>query len=148
MKAEALKIKAREDLDAIVSTTDGIVVGSLLVKSLRDIAVALPVFSVTVDQAAIDVAKGAFEGMEFLSSLTPQPEFKSEYESRYKVPIDIGADSAYDAVMMIAQAMRETSSTDPTLLARKLSDITEYQGVSGRLISDGERGIKKAYAIK
>ena len=148
VKSEALKIKERPGVDAVVSTTDGVVVGSLVAKALKDLDVRLPIYSITVDQAAIDAAQGGFEGLEFLTFLTPRPEFKKSYEERFKTQIDIGADSAYDAVMMLAQAVRAAGSTDAARLAAQLSRVKEYDGVSGRLISDGRRGFTKDFAVK
>jgi len=148
VSSDATKIKATKGITAIVSTTDGVQVGSLIAKRLRELDVKLPIFSITVDQSAIDATHGAFEGMEFLTFLTPTPEFKSAYESRVGSPIDIGADTAYDAVMMLAQAMKETKSIDPTVVAQALAEIKEYNGASGHLVSDGKRAFTKDYATK
>lgn len=148
LRSEALKIKNLKSVDALVSTTDGIIVGSLLAKALRDLRVTLPTYSITLDQTAIDAAQGGFEGMEFLTFLTPEPEFKRRYEARYKTTIDLGADSAYDAVMMLARAIRTTRSTDATILAKELATIRQYRGASGDLVSDGKRGFNKPFALK
>ena len=80
--------------------------------------------------------------------MTPSEEFKKAYESKYKTTIDIGADSAYDAVMMIAEAIRETKSTDSTVVAQYLGKLKEHNGVSGKLVSDGKRGFVKEFAVK
>jgi len=148
LRTEALKIKNTPDVDAFVSTTDGVVLGSMIAKILKELKVSLPLYSITIDQQAIDVAEGGFEGLEFLTFLTPTSEFKKQYEERFKTSIDIGADSAYDAVMMIAQSMQESKTTDPEAVAKQLSKITNYRGVSGNLISDGKRAFTKEYAVK
>ena len=57
--------------DAIVSTTDGILVGSLVAKRAKEIGVNLPIYSITIDADAIESAGGAYEGMEYLTFLTP-----------------------------------------------------------------------------
>jgi ABC-type branched-subunit amino acid transport system substrate-binding protein len=54
-----------------------------------------------------------------------------------------GADGAYDAVMIIAKAIKETKSLDTKVLAEYLVGIKEYKGVSGTLISDGKGGFEK-----
>lgn len=139
----AIKIKNTKGIDAFVSTTNGVIVGSLVAKALKEIQVDLPKFSITLDQSAIDAAQGGFEGLEFLTSLTPTPEFQSRYELEFGTPIDIGADSAYDAVMLIAKAIEETKSTDTEVIAGYLAKVKTYEGVSGTLISDGKRGFNK-----
>jgi branched-chain amino acid transport system substrate-binding protein len=87
--------------------------------------------------------------MEYLSFLTPTAQFRTDYESRFGIPIDIGADSAYDAVMMLAQSIREAASFDPAVVAKELARIKSYEGVSGALKSDGKRGfLKPSYKIQ
>lgn len=143
---EALKIKNNKDIDAIVSTTDGVLVGSLVAKRTRELGVNLPIYSITIDSDSIKASDGAYEGMEYLTFLTPTPEFKERYEKQYRT-INIGADSAYDAVMMISKAMNETKSTDTTVLVDYIAKIKEYDGVSGHLVSDGKRGFTKEFKV-
>lgn len=147
LKTEALMIK-KSGADAMVSTTDGLIIGSLAAKSLRELGAKLPMYSITLDQAAIDASQGGFEGLEFLTFLTPAAEFKVEYQARFKAQIDIGADSAYDAVMLLVKAISETKSTDPAVLAEWLGKLKEFRGASGVLVSDGKRGFTKADAVK
>lgn len=148
LRTDALKLVNVPGIDAVISTTDGVLVGSLMAKALLDHRSKLPFFSISLDEAAIDAAQGGFEGLEFLTFLTPTSEFKQEYESRFHTGIDIGADSAYDAVMLLAQAIRESGSVDTEAVSAKLSEIKKYNGVSGLLVSDGKRGFTKAHAIK
>ncbi len=129
---EALRIKTAIETsgaDAVVSTTDGILVGVLVAKRMRELGVTLPMYSITIDANVIEVAQGAYEGMEFLTFLTPSENFKAAYEERTGIPVDIGADSAYDAVMLVAKAVRATNSTDTNVLAGYLNEVKEYNGV-------------------
>ena len=148
LRSEALKIKGIAGLEAVVSTTDGVLIGSLVAKELLQLGVRSPFYSISLDQAAIDAAQGGFEGMEFLTSFTPSQEFQSAYEDHFKVPIEISADSAYDAVMMLARAISEVGSEDTEEVAKKLSEIKEYKGESGLLHSDGKRGFTKKFALR
>lgn len=143
---EALKIKNNKDIDAIVSTTDGVLVGSLVAKRARELGVTLPIYSITIDSDSIKASDGAYDRMEYLTFLTPTNEFKERYEKKYGT-INIGADSAYDAVMLIAKAINETKSTDTSVLADYLGKIKEYDGVSGHLVSDGKRGFIKDFKV-
>jgi branched-chain amino acid transport system substrate-binding protein len=149
LRTDALRILKTPGIEAVVSTTDGVIVGSLVAKALKELSFGKPIYSVTVDQSAIDAAQGGFEGMEYLSFLTPTAQFRTDYESRFGIPIDIGADSAYDAVMMLAQSIREAASFDPAVVAKELARIKSYEGVSGALKSDGKRGfLKPSYKIQ
>lgn len=144
---DALKIE-KSGADAIVSTTDGILVGTLVAKKVREQGVTLPIFSITIDRDTVTAAQGAYEGMTFLTFLNPTPEFLAKYEKEFNQSVDIGAPSAYDAVYLIAEAIEKTNSTDPTVLQQYLHTITEYNGASGKLISDGKGAFTKPYAIK
>ncbi|VVB74345.1 Periplasmic binding protein [uncultured archaeon] len=147
VRAEATKIKNAKNITAIVSVTDGVLVGALVAKKTKELGVELPIYSVTIDSDAIKSAQGAYEEMEFLTFLTPTAKFKEKYEKRFG-SIDVGADSAYDAVMLLAAAMLETKSSDSTVLAEYLQNVKEYNGTSGHLISDGNRAFTKPFLAK
>lgn len=147
LNSEALKIKNALGITAIVSTTDGVLVGSLVEKRAKEIGVNLPIYSVTIDSDSIKSANGAYEGMEFLTFLTPTNEFKERYEKTFNTQINIGADSAYDATMIIAKGILETKSTDSTKIANYIESIKEYEGVSGKLISDNKHGFTKDFVV-
>jgi branched-chain amino acid transport system substrate-binding protein len=148
LRLQAARIKHIKKVDALVSTTDGVIIGSLLAKALKELGVALPIYSITLDQQAIDAAQGGFEGMEFLTFLTPTGEFEKSYQQRYGTPVDIGADSAYDAVMLLADAVARAGSDDPDAVAQALASVKQYQGASGVLHADGKRGFEKPYALR
>lgn len=101
-----------------------------------------------LNQDVIDATEGAYEGMEFLTSLTPTEEFQKKYKAKYGIPIDIRASSAYDAVMMIAEAMESTNSENTTVLSEYLNNIKVYDGVSRHLVADGNGAFTKAFAVK
>jgi len=147
VSTEALKIKNAE-IDAIVSTTDGVLVGALVAKRAVELGVELPMYSITIDADAIAAAQGAYEGMEFLTFLTPTDQFTKKYEAKYNDNVEIGSDSAYDAVMMAAEAMNITGSTDSQAISDYLNGIKKYEGVSGNLISDGKGAFTKDFIAK
>jgi len=147
VKSIALKIRNNKQVDALVSATNGVIIGSLVAKALMEMKVSLPMYSVILDQSAIDAAQGGFEGVEFITSLNPLPEFVKEYEETYNTHIDVGADGAYDATMLIAEAMRKTGSFDSQVLADYLNTIEKYDGVSGSLIADKKGGFEKKAVI-
>lgn len=148
--SDALKIKnSVGDIDAIISTTDGILVGALIAKKTKELGVNLPMYSITIGKEDVAAAQGAYEGMEFLAFLSYTDEFENNYDSKYGLGnLDIGAPSAYDAVMMLAQAMEETDSTDPIVISEYLNAMETYDGASLTLTSDGTGGFVKDYSIK
>ena len=59
--------------------------------------------------------------------------FYKEYLRLYKTVPDYDAAYAYDATIMLADALKGTGSNDITAIARKLRSIGEHNGVSGPL---------------
>jgi branched-chain amino acid transport system substrate-binding protein len=141
--AEALKIAHAKDIDAVVSTTDGVAVGARVAKRMRDLGVFAPMYSVTIDQNTIDAAQGAYEGLTYLTFLNPTEEFTTHYTETFGIAPDIGSSSAYDAVMLLADAMKATGSTDPAELTAYIESVKQYSGASGALKSDGKHGYTK-----
>ena len=144
LRTEATRIR-NSDIDAVVYLTDGVQVGTIMAQRIREQGIELSSFSVTLTQDDITASRNAYDGTIFLSSLTPSPEFEQEYESSFGL-LEIGGDSAYDAVMLLAQAIRETNSTDNVVLADYLNGVREFDGVSGHLVADGRGGFTRPYA--
>ncbi len=148
VSSEALKIANDKNLDAIVSTTDGVADGPLIAKKVRELGVTLPIFSITISKSDVAASQGAYNGMQFLTFLTYTNAFKQAYAAKYGLSsLDIGAPSAYDAVMLLAQAINETNSMNTTVLADYLSSVKNYSGASLNLTSDGKGGFVKGYAV-
>lgn len=148
LRTEALKISKAPNIDALVSTTNGVIIGSLVTKALKDLKFKIPTYSVTLDQAAIDASQGGLDGAEFVSSLTPTKEFAERYEKAFKTSIDIGGDSAYDAVMLLAAGIKQANSFDTEAVATALLKIKSFDGVSGKLTADGKGGFEKPFVLK
>src|SRR3989344_4542495 len=147
-RAEIQKVIRDASIDAIVMTTDGQNLTYITARQLRELGSRLPLFNITVDKHILVECGANCEGMVFPTSLTPTPTFEATYETAYGREVEIGADSAYDAVMMLAEAMRATKSEDPEKVKEYLAAIKTYNGVSGTLVSDGKRAFTKDYALK
>lgn len=148
VNSEVTKIKNNKSIDGIVMTIDGYILTDIFAQRLKEFGVNLPTYSLTIDQHIIDSCEGACEGMTFLTFLTPTADFEKKYKATYNKEVEIGADSAYDAVMLLTKAFRDTKSTDPEKVKAYLSVIDKYNGASGNLISDGKRAFTKPYIIK
>ncbi|MCA9352554.1 ABC transporter substrate-binding protein [Patescibacteria group bacterium] len=146
MRTELIKIR-NMNADAIVITSDGYDITSRYGRQLSELDIVLPVFGITFDENVLQNCASACDGWVYLSGLTPLKDFELRYKDVYNRSIEVGADSAYDAVMMIAEAINETGSTEPEKIKDYLNDIREYNGVSGRLVSDGKGGFTKGYKI-
>jgi len=68
------------------------------------------------------------------SSDQPSPEtaaFLEKYRNKYGEDPDMFAAQYYDAVMILAKAMEDAQSTDPSVFKDELAKLKDYPGVSG-----------------
>ncbi|MBS3125769.1 penicillin-binding protein activator [Candidatus Woesearchaeota archaeon] len=147
LRADAAKVRDAK-VDAVVLTNGVVNAGVIAAKRIRELGIDLPFYSMSLDANIVSQAGEAYEGLVFPTFLTPTKEFTQEYKQKFGLAPDIGADSAFDAVMMLAHAMNETGSTDPAVLKDALANIKEWNGASGHLVSDGKRGFIKGFALK
>ncbi|MBU0635995.1 ABC transporter substrate-binding protein, partial [Candidatus Micrarchaeota archaeon] len=106
-KTEALKIQ-NSDAQAIVFTNYAH--EHLSAKRFKEMGIELPFYSVLIDNTLIEGAEGAFEGTIVINSFTPSNEFSEKYRTAYNQEPDGGADTGYDAIMLLATAIKETDS--------------------------------------
>ncbi len=147
VRSSLLKIKNDKSIDSIILTTDGYGLTSIIAKQLKQLSINLPVYALTIDQKNLDNCLGTCDGMTLLTFLTPTKTFADAYMKKFNREVEIGADSAYDAVMMIAKAIKETKSADPDKVADYLATIKTYSGASGNLVSDGKRAFTKPFLV-
>lgn len=62
--------------------------------------------------------------------------FEARFRARYAQPPDAFAAQGYDALQLVAQAMRDAGSTVPDEVARALRATRHWQGVTGELSFD------------
>ncbi len=83
------------------------------------------------------------QGGAILDKLAAGPAFQKRYQARFKQAPDVYAASFYDQTMFIAQAMKSTNSTDPSVVATALH-ATSYQGIVGSYAYDAAGNMKKS----
>jgi len=147
-RANVLKLKNTPGIDAVIFTSDGQDITAITAKKIKEFGIKLPTYSITLDRKIISNCEGSCDGWLFLTFLTPTSEFEKKYKVKYSREVEIGADSAYDAIMILAEAMEKTNSDDVESVRNYLSSIKKYNGASGTLVSDGKRAFTKDYIIK
>lgn len=71
---------------------------------------------------------------------TPETEkFITKYQELYKEKPDMFSAQYYDAVMILAKAMTDAKSTDPTEFKAELAKLKDYPGVSGNTTIRADR---------
>lgn len=145
LRTDLLKIKDK-NIDAIVITSDGYGITSLYGRQMQELGIKQPVYGITLDSTVIANCLGACDGWIYLSALTPTSDFEAKYKKEYNREIEVGADSAYDAMMLIAKGISETKSIDPNVVQKYLNKLDMYEGASGVLTSDGKGAFTKEFA--
>ncbi|MDR2991398.1 MAG: branched-chain amino acid ABC transporter substrate-binding protein [Burkholderiaceae bacterium] len=77
-----------------------------------------------------------------LSQMAQGPQFQQKYEARYHIPIQYCAAEAYDAVMVIVDAMKRANSTDPAKILAAMP-ATNHNGVIGPIQFDDKGDLKQ-----
>ncbi len=147
-RVNVLKLKNTTGIDAVIFTSDGQDITAITAKKIKEFGIRLPTYSITLDRKIISNCEGACDGWLFLTFLTPTSEFEKKYKGKYNREVEIGSDSAYDAIMILTEAMTKTNSTDVEQIKTYLASIKEYKGASGKLVSDGKRAFIKPYLVK
>ena len=83
------------------------------------------------------------QGGAILEKQARGPAFKASYKKRFKQEPDVYAAPFYDQMMFIAQAIRATNSTDPSVVGTALHS-TSYKGVIGNYAYDAAGNMKKS----
>lgn len=143
-RTEATKV-IYANADAIIFTNYGYM--HTVAKRLRELGSNADFYSVTIDERLKNAAEGALENTIIITSFTPTEEFKSKYKLEYNKDPDFSADTSYDSVILLAQAIDSTNSTDPKVLASHLHAIDYYEGASGKLQFTTAGGVTKQAAF-
>lgn len=72
----------------------------------------------------------------YLTSFRLDPNFVAHYRSRFGKQPGIAAPLGYDALHVLARAIRDTQSTSPTKLAERLRSLEEHIGATGKFSFD------------
>ncbi len=77
-----------------------------------------------------------------LSKMEAGADFQKRYQDRFKAPVQIYAPFTYDAVMVVADAMKRAGSTDPAAILAELPK-TNYKGIIGNIAFDEKGDMKE-----
>jgi branched-chain amino acid transport system substrate-binding protein len=118
--------------------------GAPMVKQMRALGLSMPLMGgdglytaefLKLAGADAEGVIGSLPGIP-LASMKGGPEFKQKFESKYGV-IQLYAPYVYDAMRMMANAMKQANSTDPAVYAPVLASM-EYPGLTSMIRFDGK----------
>ncbi|MEW5806907.1 MAG: ABC transporter substrate-binding protein [Acidobacteriota bacterium] len=117
---------------------------AMLLKEIRNQKIESLIFCVSaVNRKMVDIAAGAAEGVMFpqpafdLGSSEPaMASFVQRFRKKYSKDPDNFAAHGYDAVKLIAEAVKKVKSTHPEDIRTGLMAINNYEGAAGRTTFD------------
>lgn len=132
--------------------------GALFIKEIRKINPSIPILSgdgLDVNEFTSTLGKDS-EDVVIASISNPHnenPEFKkfaNRYKQRYGEEPDVWAVQGYDSLQLIAQAIEQTDSCSPAVLAAYLRDMESMKLISGDISfnEDGEIQGREIYMKK
>lgn len=68
-------------------------------------------------------------------------DFRANYKKRFNIDVNLYAPYVYDAVMVMADAMKKANSAEPAKYLPVLAK-TSYNGVTGKIVFDARGDIK------
>jgi branched-chain amino acid transport system substrate-binding protein len=138
------------DIDTIYGAIAFYPTQGAFTKQLRELAVALPFYSTSGTEVPGLVQ--AFPTVE--GTIYPYPKrgskeaaFVKKYEEKFGLPASPSVAYAYDAVMLVADALRTGAQTSDDFAAY-FASIKDYDGISNRIAFENGRVTEKEHLIK
>ena len=152
-RAQLTAIKAAKP-DALFATGD-YAESALICVQARQLGLTVPIFGGdTWDSPALVAIGGkAVEGGFFSAHFSPDAQdpavrgFVQRFRQRWGEAPDTGTSLGYDAVMVLADALRRAGSTEGGKLRDALAATKDFAGVTGRITIDAQRNASKSAVI-
>lgn len=74
-------------------------------------------------------------------------DFIKEYKAKYNKDPDMLSAQAYDSVLVLVDAMKRANSTDKDAIRKALSEIKDFEGVTGKISFDANNEVIKPVII-
>lgn len=129
VKSEVLLVKQSQSDAVFISSYT---LFAVYVKELRRIGVTAPIFGIELDHSTVQAAGPAAEGVISIGPAAPESAFTKSYRRRYGSPPDIPSHQSYDAVNLLAEAIRANGMGTENVL-RYFREFKSYEGASGTL---------------
>jgi len=137
-QATALKAKGIKCVDVWLTPQDQ----AAFVQDLHSLGYQATVFGNdetnaddTYAKLAGDLADGTITAA-LTSGLHPSPAlqaFREEYKKKFNVESTPFAETSYDSIMMLAQVLANTKSTEPAALQKEFNNTSNFNGITGDL---------------
>jgi branched-chain amino acid transport system substrate-binding protein len=128
---------------------------SIMIKQARSVGLTMPFIGCDgwANQSLIDVGGKALDGCYFTNHFSPDDPaplvrtFVDRFKEKFGKPPDTFSALGYDAARLLAEAIKKASSPDRATVRTALSQITGFEGVTGKISIDARRNASKAGVI-
>ncbi len=129
--------------------------GALICVQARQLGLTVPLFGGDTwdTPALIEIAGKSVEGACFTGHFSPDSTdpvvqgFVRRFRARWGEPPDTGTSLGYEAVQLLADAIRRAGSTDGARIRDALATTKGFAGVTGRITIDAQRNASKSAVI-
>ena len=97
-----------------------------------------------MEKDRVNSAAGALEGTVFALYEKPSETFTKAFVAKYKRDPGITADTAYDAVIVYAKAVRAVNSLNTDEVNKELHSTSRFEGASGTFSFDPKGAVDKS----
>ena len=100
-----------------------------------------------------EIAGNSLDGCYFSTHFSPADvapkvqDFVKKYDAKYKAMPDGMAPLGYDAMMILANAIKEAGSTDGSKIRDALAKVKNYDAVTGNITIDANRNATKSAVV-
>jgi branched-chain amino acid transport system substrate-binding protein len=128
---------------------------ALICKQARELGLTVPLFGGDTwdSPALVEIGGPAVEGAYFSGHFSPDAtdpavrSFVARFTRRFGTAPDTGTSLGYDAVMLLADALRRAGTTDGARVRDALAATRDFAGVTGRITIDAQRNASKSAVI-
>lgn len=141
LRTEALKVKSSNPDTVVFTNLTDMGTAAKELKRLGYVGVQA---SILMDDKSVEIAEGGLDGTVYVQSPKSQDWFVDAYTAEYGVEPGVAADTAYDAVQLLAKGITDAGTADITEVEKTINSYTEFNGgAAGDVTFDGKRGVVK-----
>ena len=137
VKAEVLKIKKLNPDLVFYSDTYNM---SKAARELRSLKYKGKQLAILMDETRIKEANGALEGTVFAMYPNAEKSFSERFFDKFGEQPGITADTAYDTVMLYAEAIKQSNTFEVSTVKKILAKL-KHAGASGEIVFDKHGGV-------
>ena len=137
LKTESLKIVSAKPESVFLANLNQSGIAS---RQLRGLGYKGPLYAALLDQTRIDLAQGALEGAVTAQYPEASSDFVAAYTKRFGKKPNTSADTAHDAMIVLAMAINNAKSISSESVIAQILKI-EFQGASGLVKFDSKGGV-------